>query len=397
MKKLLSIGIIATLAITATACSSNETPADTATSTETEGSTDSTSDSQSTDEAADVELYKVGMTTDSGTIDDKSFNQGTWEGIKRYEEEFGTIESRYVQPAGEAEQDYLDAYANLVDLGYKTIFSPGYKFETAVYKAQELYPDVNFVILDGYPHSGDYAADIASNTESIFFAEQESGFYAGVASAMSTNTGKVGFIGGSEIPAVQKFGWGYVAGIAYANENFGTDVSVSEYIYQGTFTDIAAGKSLAGQFYDNGCDIIFAAAGGVGVGVIDEGKTRRSNSEDVWVVGVDVDQYESGKMADGSSVILTSAMKDLNAASYNALDEILNGTFKGSEMITLDTSNGGVGLPEENPNLSEEALAKYEEVYASVLAGDIVVPSTVEDLEAFLSEHGYTTPSGVVY
>ncbi len=248
-------------------------------------------------EATGGEPLKVAMTTDSGTIDDKSFNQGTWEGIIKYEEEnAGAIETHYVKPTGEAEADYLNAYADLVDAGYEVIFSPGFKFETAVYKAQELYPDVKFIILDGYPHSGDYAEVIAPNTESIFFAEEESGFYAGITAALETKTGKVGFIGGMEIPAVQKFGWGYVAGVAYANQTYGTNAQVTNYVYQGTFNDVAAGQTLAGTFYNDGVDIVFHAAGGVGVGVINEGKTRRSAGEDVWVIGVDVYQYNEGIM-----------------------------------------------------------------------------------------------------
>ncbi len=368
MKKFISLGTVLTIALATTACGGSES-----------------------------DLYKVGMTTDSGTIDDKSFNQGSWEGITKYEEENGTIEIRYVQPTGEAEEDYLASYANLVDAGYQTIISPGYKFETAIHKAQAEYPDVNFVILDGYPHAGDFAPDIAPNTESIFFAEHESGFYAGIVSAITSETGKVSYIGGMEIPAVQRFGWGYVSGVAYANAMFGTDVEVSDYIYQGTFTDSAAGKALASTFYDNGSDIVFVAAGGVGVGVIDEGKTRLTDGEDVWVVGVDVDQYDAGIISEGSSVILTSAMKDLSRATYDAIDEILKGEFKGGQSITLDSSNGGVGLPAENPNLSAEAIGAYEEAFSSVVAGDVVVPSSVETLETFLSEYGYETPAGVAY
>ncbi|MFV0439724.1 MAG: BMP family protein [Lachnospirales bacterium] len=392
MKKLLTLGLVTTMALTIVSCGGSETTEEPTAETPTE--TEDTATEEPAEEPAE-EVYKVGMTTDSGTIDDKSFNEGTWDGIERYREENGTIETRYVQPAGEATEDYLNAYADLVDHGYQTIICPGYKFELAVNEAQELYPDVNFIILDGYPHSGDYAANIQDNTLSIFFAEQESGFYAGVVSALSSETGKVSFIGGMQVPAVQKFGWGYVAGVAYANATYGTDVVVDNYIYQGTFTDAAAGKTLAGQFYDSGSDIVFAAAGGVGNGVIDEGKTRRTNGEDVWVVGVDVDQYEHGVMADGTSVLLTSAVKDLDTAAYDSIDSILNGTFQGGEMITLDSTNNGVGLPAENPNLSDEAISAYDEVYAQVVAGDIVVPASVEDLNTFLGEYGGTAPEGL--
>ncbi len=368
MKKLISTTIIATMLLSLTSCGSD-----------------------------DNGLYKVGMTTDAGTIDDKSFNQGSWEGIKRYEEENGTIEARFVQPAGEAEEDYLSSYANLVDAGYKTIISPGFKFETAVYKAQSLYPDVNFVILDGNPHGGDFVPSIAENTKSIFFADQEAGFYAGVIAALNSETGSVAYIGGSKIPAVQRFGMGYVSGVAYANEVYDTNTLVTNYIYQGTFTDSAAGKALAGSFYDEGADIVFAAAGAVGTGVIDEAKTRKTNNEDVWVIGVDVDQYDDGLIADGSSVVLTSAIKDLGVATYTSIDEILNNEFPGGQSIILDSTNNGVGIPKENPNLSEENLNYYNETFDAIVAGEVVVPSSVEELEAFLVEYNYEGTEEIDY
>ncbi len=380
MKKFVSLAMASVLAMSTLASCGSDNPA------EANGGNDGEN------------LLQVAMTTDSGTIDDKSFNQGTWEGIIAYEEEnAGTIKTHYVKPSGESKADYLNAYADLVDAGYEVIFSPGFKFEEAIFEAQEMYPEVKFVILDGYPHGGDWVPVIAENTESIFFAEHESGFYAGLAAALTSKTGKVGFIGGMEIPAVQKFGWGYTAGVAYANQAYGTNVVVDKFVYQGSFDDMAAGQTLAGAFYKDGVDVIFAAAGGVGVGVISEGKTRRSAGEDVWVVGVDVDQYEEGIIESGESIILTSAMKELGGSAYGTIEQILAGEFKGGQMITLDSSNNGVGLPEKNPNLTEDVLNKYDEVYGKVATGDIVVPASVEDLEAFLTEQGYTTPSGIKY
>ncbi len=387
MKKFVSLAMVSMLTIaTLASCGSDDT------------TDNSGSEAGAGTEAAEV--LKVGMTTDSGTIDDKSFNQGTWDGIILYSEENqDAIETKYVQPTGEAKEDYLNSFAELVDAGYQVIFAPGFKFETAVYEAQDAYPDVKFVILDGAPNDGGNppVTVISDNSESIVFAEHESGFYAGLVSALSTKTGKIGFVGGMEIPAVQKFGWGYVAGVAYANENYGTNVEVSQYVYQGSFNDAVAGQALAGTFYQSGCDIVFHAAGGVGVGVINEAKVRRSAGEDVWAVGVDVDQYNEGIIDDGSSAILTSAMKDLGTAAYSTIEDIRNGEFKGGQVVTFDSKNNGVGLPKENPNLSADAIAKYEEVYAKVAGGELVIPSTIADLETFLADHGYTTPSGVKY
>ena len=123
---------------------------------------------------------KVGMVTDSGTIDDKSFNQGTWEGIIEAEENL-EIEKNYLKPSGETEADYLTEIQNLYDSGYRFIVAPGFKLESAIYKAQEKYSDAKFVLIDGEPNDGKGNYLVADNTVAIQFAEEEGGFVAGVA------------------------------------------------------------------------------------------------------------------------------------------------------------------------------------------------------------------------
>ena len=327
---------------------------------------------------------KVGMMTDSGTIDDKSFNQGTWEGIKRYESENGTIEAQYIKPGGEATQDYLEAADNLLAKGNELIIAPGFKFEEAIGKLQAENPETKFVILDGEPEGG-----VAENSVAIYFAEQEAGFLAGIAAALETKTGKVGFIGGMVIPAVQKFGYGFVTGVAYANANLGTNVEVADYLYNGTFNDVSGGQAQAGGMYDKGIDIIFVAAGGVGNGVIAEGKVRAEAGDDVYVIGVDVDQYEDGIISDGSSVILTSAIKRIDNAAYDKIDELVNGTFTGGQVITMDAKNDGVGLPAENPNLSEATQQAADEAFELIKNGTIVVPTELDEVTAMLEDLGF--------
>ena len=327
---------------------------------------------------------KVGMMTDSGTIDDKSFNQGTWEGIKRYESENGTIEAQYIKPGGEATQDYLEAADNLLAKGNELIIAPGFKFEEAIGKLQAENPETKFVILDGEPEGG-----VAENSVAIYFAEQEAGFLAGIAAALETKTGKVGFIGGMVIPAVQKFGYGFVTGVAYANANLGTNVEVADYLYNGTFSDVSGGQAQAGGMYDKGIDIIFVAAGKVGNGVIAEGKVRAEAGDDVYVIGVDVDQYEDGIISNGSSVILTSAIKRIDNAAYDKIDELVNGTFTGGQVITMDAKNDGVGLPAENPNLSEATQQAADEAFELIKNGTIVVPTELDEVTAMLEELGF--------
>ncbi|PLR94883.1 BMP family lipoprotein [Bacillus sp. T33-2] len=324
---------------------------------------------------------KVGMVTDSGTIDDKSFNQGTWEGILQAKDELG-IQEKYLKPAGTTEADYLKEIGNLYDAGYKFIVAPGFKFETAIFQAQEKYEDAKFVIIDGNPHKGDFKPVVKDNTVAVFFAEHESGFLAGIAAALELKEGEAGFIGGMEIPAVQKFNWGFQQGVKYANENLGTNITMKaeNVIYQGTFDNTAAGGQIAAQMYDRGVKVIFTAAGGVGVGAINEAKTRVKDGEEVWIVGVDVDQYADGVYEGDKSVILTSAMKKLDQVSLDMVKQELDGKFPGGQTLTFDAKNDGIGLPEKNPNLSEETTAKVKEVFEKIKSGEIKVSAEQGDL-----------------
>lgn len=343
----------------------------------------------SNEEVSKNEGVKIGMITDSGTIDDKSFNQGTWEGIEKYNNDNPDSEIQYLQPNGETTQDYLEAIDNLALTGTEVIVLPGFKFEEALGKAQEQYPDITFVAIDteplvGYDDNGVPMYEVKENVISIFFAEQQASFLTGVASALETKTNKVAFLGGMEVPAVQKLGWGFVAGVAYANANLGTNVEVVDYIYQGTFTDLDAGKSISAGMYDKGADIILVAAGAVGVGAIGESKTRVESGEDVHIVGVDVDQYDEGLLTNGQSTILTSAMKYLGEAAYNQIESYVNGEFEGGQTILMDINSNGVGLPQTNPNLSDETTKTINEVVESVKEGEINVPATEEELMLFL-------------
>lgn len=334
------------------------------------------------------DVIKVGMTTDSGSIDDKSFNQGSWEGVQQFASKHDNVETQYIQPKDETLQDYLNAVDNLILAGNQVIVLPGFKFEeTANIVAQE-YPEIKFILIDGQPLDGEeYVSH--DNVVSIYFTEHEAGFLAGIASALQTNTGKLAFVGGYPIHSVDKFGWGYTAGVAYANKHLGTDAKVVDYIYAGSFTDVDAGKSIGGGLYDKGVDIIQHASGGVGIGIIAEAKTRYDNGEEVYVVGVDVDQYTEGITSSGKSIMLTSAMKRLDVAVSTHLEYWLNDEFKGGQVITMDFQQEGVGLPTENPNLTESTLIELEKVKEDLAKGEIVVPSTQEELIDFLDEYGY--------
>ena len=346
-----------------------------------EGSTASNSGSTGKDQ------IKVGMVTDSGTIDDKSFNQGTWEGILKAKEDLGIAEPKYLKPAGETKADYMKEIGNLYDAGYRLIATPGFKFETAIYDAQEKYKDANFVIIDGTPNDGADTPNykVGDNSVAINFAEQQAGFVAGVAASAQLKEGDLGFIGGMKLPAVQKFNWGFQQGVAYANENLGTKMTLKaeNVVYQGTFSDVAAGTQLANAMYDRGVKAIFCAAGGVGNGVITAAKSQVDAGKDVWMIGVDRDQFEDGIYADGKSVVLTSAIKKVDSASYNMVKDFKDGKFPGGESLVFDITKDAVGIPEKNPNLSDETMKIVNDIYAKLKDGSIKVADNNDDGKLF--------------
>ena len=323
-------------------------------------------------EKIDTDL-KVGMATDAGTIDDRSFNQNTWEGIS------GSIEnSKYLRPAGQTDADYLESIGNLYDAGYKFIALPGFKFERAINVAQDKYPDAKFVILDGQPLNAAGEVEIKENAAAILFAEQEGGFIAGVAAAAEIKEGDFGFIGGMAIPSVQKFNYGFQQGIKYANENLGTNITLKpeNVVYQGAFDDKAGGQQVAAQMYDRGVKVIFTAAGGTGIGAITEAKGRAANGDtSVYVIGVDVDQYADGiyDQDTKASVILTSAMKYMDKAIISMIQDEVDGKFQGGQTHVFTIANDGIGIPAENPNLSDETMNTVNKVIESIKAGDITI------------------------
>lgn len=330
------------------------------------------------------EQIKVGMLIDSGNLNDKSFNQGTWEGIERAAKDF-SLDSKYLKPLRETEAEDTKAIDTLVELGFNFIVTPGFRFQNAIFKAQEKYKDIKFVLLDGVPSEGGIAgkkAKVADNTVSILFAEHEAAFIVGIATALQIKEGNVGFIGGREIPPVQQFNWGFQQGIKYANSNLGTNIELNSenIIYQGSFSSVAEGKQIAGEMYDRGIKAIFCAAGDLCNGVINEAKERADLGKEAWVVGVDKDQYDNGIYKGKKSVVITSAVKKLDNVTYNMIKDATEGKFQGGKTLIYDAKNDGIGIPKENPNLTADTIKKVDEIYGKIKSGDIKVSAQKGDL-----------------
>ena len=338
--------------------------------------------------------YEIAMITDIGDIDDQSFNQGTWEGIEAYAVENG-ISHKYYKPTSQSLNDYVAAIDLAVEGGAKVVVTPGFLFENAIHKSQSANPEVKFVLIDGSPHNvtdwdtmATYDGEapdftIADNTLSIFFKEQESGFFAGYA-AYKDGLTSLGFVGGLAVPAVVRFGVGFVAGAYYAAEEEGdTTYSFDDayYMYAGGFAPSDTVRNTAASWYAAGVEAIHAAAGGAGSSVM---TAAEAASGTAWVVGVDVDQ------ASQSDKVITSAMKGLGVAVQTALAEYYADEFQGGESITLGAAEDAVGLPTATDSwrFATFTVAEYDALLALVAAGTVVVPADAAALATFVAGLG---------
>lgn len=282
--------------------------------------------------------FEIALITDKGNIDDKSFNQGAWEGVVKFADD-NKISKKYYKPEEASDAGYLAAIDLAVTGGAKVIVTPGYLFEVPVFEAQTKYPNVKFILLDGAPHTADYKTfKTEKNVASVMYAEEESGYLAGYA-AVSDGYTKLGFMGGMAVPAVQAYGYGYLQGAQAAATKLGLGdggITVT-YHYTGDFAETDTNKATAKTMYQEGTQVIFACGGSVGKSVMSAAKEASAK-----VIGVDVDQrYDS-------DTVITSAMKGLGASVQQVLKAIYKDnawdTYAG-KTTTFNATNGGVGLP----------------------------------------------------
>lgn len=304
--------------------------------------------------------YELALVTDKGTIDDKSFNQGAWEGLKQYAEE-KNITYKYYQPAEQTDSAYLDTIDLAIEGGAKLVVCPGFLFQPAVFEAQDLYPDTKFIILDGYPHAGDFIPAVNDNVWAVLYAEEQVGFLASYAAVKEGYT-KLGFMGGMAVPAVVRYGHGFIQGAEYAAEEMGIDSIEVMYHYTGDFIASPEVQSMAASWYNAGTEIVFAAGGAVGNSVM-----AAAEEAGTAVIGVDVDQYAE------SDTVITSALKMLSLSVYNGIADFYAGSFPGGEVANLDATNGGVGLAMEHAKFETFTQADYDAIFAELGAGSIAI------------------------
>ena len=304
-----------------------------------------------------ADTYKIGMVTDVGGVNDKSFNQTTWEGLQALAAEDANVQVAYLESATDA--DYSANIETFVDEEYDLIICVGYMLATATREAAEAYPEQKFAIIDD-----NTCADLP-NVACLMFAQEEASFLVGVVAGMTTKTNIVGYVQGMVSESMNRFAVGYIAGVKYANP----EATVLQY-NANSFGDATVGSAAATDMITNGADVVYHAAGGTGNGVIEACNTNK-----VWAIGVDTDQSPLAP-----DVVITSAMKRVDVAAQDVSKSVINGTYAGGEYL-YELTNGGVDLAPTTTLLSEEILTAVEAVKAGIIAGEIKVPALPEELE----------------
>ena len=316
-------------------------------------------------------VYKIAFVTDVGQLKDKSFNQGTWNGVKAYAAANG-LSYKYYQPANgdqATDDDRYDAMKAAVEGGAEIVVCAGFMQETALKKAATEFADAKFVFIDGYPLS-DEAGNTLTNIAPISFKEEQSGYFAGYAVVKDGFT-RLGFTGGGggTNPACCRYGYGFAQGAEAAAAELGVEVELKySWQYGASFQASPELQTMIKGWYENGTEIVFACGGSMFQSV-----AAAAAENDGFVVGVDVDQ--SGE----SDTVVTSAMKGLSNATEWAITKFYDGTWDeiGGIPTSLGVNEDAVGLPTESWLFETYSVEDYQAALDAMKAGDLVVDDTV--------------------
>lgn len=373
-KKALSLVLASAMVASLVGCGSSaetETPSAAETTTTEAAATEAATDAATTDNSD----KKIAMITDSGDITDESFNQITWETCVAYGEANG-IETQYYKPAEDTDEERINAVDLAVAEGATVVVMPGYLFGPAIAEEQDLYPDVTFIAVD--VTEGDIvnlageSVALGDNVYICSFQEEQAGYLAGYAAVKDGYT-SLGFLGGIAVPAVIRYGFGYIQGINAAAEEMGVDVDV-KYYYGGQFYGDDAITARMEGWYADGTQVVFACGGGIYTSAVDA-----AAQYDGKVIGVDVDQFP--KIGDAC---ITSAMKGLGSAVEAALDAYTSGNWSSiggkSEQLGL-TQGDYLGLPTADASWGFKTFTKdeYETVLNGIKDGSITVSNDTEN------------------
>ena len=299
---------------------------------------------------------KIGMVTDTGGINDQSFNQSTWEGLSA----LSTDEFEIAHLVSKTDADYDTNIQTFIDDGYDLILCTGFKLAEATKKAAEANPDQKFAIID------DASIDLP-NVACLMFAQEQASYLVGIVAGMASESGVVGYVQGMVSENMNLFGIGFIEGVLSVNP----EATVLQY-NANSFGDVAAGSAAVKNFVTKGADVVYHAAGGTGAGVI-----TGCQENGIYAIGVDADQSYLAP-----ETVITSAMKRVDIAAQDISKAVKEGTFKGG--ITMyDINNGGVDVAPTQDLLTEDMIAAVEAAKADLQSGASVVSTTSADCPMF--------------
>jgi len=366
MKKIVTILLILGMILSVVACAPAAAPAAEATEAPVAEATEAP-----VVEATEAPVaLNIAMVTDVGNIDDKSFNEFTWMGCKNWAEENGAV-ANYYRPSEDSDEARIETIKTAIEKGANVIVCPGYLFGATYQQLPQQYPEVMFLGID--LGLGD-VPEPQANTALITYQEEQSGFLAGYAAVMDGYT-KLAFLGGIDVPAVVRFGFGFVQGANQAATELGNTADVSvKYWYSGAFWPTDEIKTKTAGWYTEGTEIIFSAGGGILYSAI-----ASADEADGKLIGVDVDQSAV------SPRIITSAKKELENSVKLALSDLLANGGKWSAAYAgvenkLGAAQDCVGLPTDPAafKFSTFTLDQYNALYEKVKSGEYVIASAID-------------------
>lgn len=317
------------------------------------------SNTESTNNGGDK--VTVAMVSDVAGINDQSYNQSAWEGLERAKKELG-IEIKCLE--SQQDSDYATNVETLADEEVDLIIGVGSKLADTIKDAAENYPDQKFAIID------ETYDEIPSNVKSVLFESEQASYLVGLIAGKMSETKNVGFIGGLDIPVINTFKYGYMAGVKAADANCEIQTQ-----YANSFNDQAKGKAITNQMISKGADVVFTAAGDVGTGSMEAIKEANK-----YGIGVDRDQSDLAPQN-----ILTSAIKRVDVGMYETVKELVEGKFQGGTSTTYGLEQNGIGIADTTSNLvPQDVLDFVNEKIEELKAGKISVPKTEEEYNEFI-------------
>ena len=373
MKKILAMLLVLAMALSLVACGGAKTEETQAPETQAAAPAETEAAAPAETEAAAPagEVTKVALVTDVGTIDDESFNQACWQGVEAWCTANG-IEYTYYQPTEDSTDARVMSIAQSIAEGADTIVMPGYLFGATLTMVMEAYPDVNFIAVD--VGAGDLTVDYTTyyeptaNVACMTFSEEQAGYLAGYAAVKDGFT-KLGFLGGMAVPAVIRYGYGFVQGADAAAKDMGVNIEIN-YTYGGQFYGTPETTAKMEGWYGAGTEVVFACGGGIYTSALEAAKKY-----DAKVIGVDVDQSYIDEC------IITSAMKQLQNVTETVLEALNTGAWAtyGGKVSNFGLAEGEyVGLPTDADSwrLTTYTVDEYNALKAQLADGTIVVDNS---------------------